>query len=81
MSIRVEVQMDQGSESMRFVATARLDGKRLHEIGKHGGLEAHDEVAKKMAEWLESQGHPVPDHYLSRQFIPKEQWVERAFHS
>ena len=79
MSIRVDVQLDHGSESLRWIATATLDGKRLHEIGKHGGLKERDEVAKKMAEWLEGQGRPVPDHYRLQKFTPQEQWVEQPF--
>ena len=79
MSIRVEVQMDQGSESLRYVATAMLEGKRLHKIGKHGGLEARDEVARAMAEWLKGQGYPMPGHYLSRKFTPQERWAEQSF--
>ena len=34
MSIRIDVQMDHGSASIRYVATASLDGKHLHEVGK-----------------------------------------------
>ena len=64
---------------MRFVATATQDGKRLHEIGKYGGLEVRDEVVREMAEWLEGQGYPVPDHYRLQQFTPKEQWVVQSF--
>ena len=30
MSIRVDVQLDHGSESLRWIATATLDGKHLH---------------------------------------------------
>ena len=71
MSIRIEVQLDQGSESMRFVATATLDGNRLHEVGQFGGLEARDKVVRKMAEWLQGQGYPVPDHYWLQQKFPK----------
>ena len=70
MSIRVDVQMDHESESMRYVATATLDGKRLHEVGEYGGLEACDEVFRKMAAWLKGQGYPVPDHYW-QQIFPK----------
>ena len=79
MSISVDIQMDDGSESMRFIATATLDGKRLHEIGKHGGLKERDEVAKKMAEWLEAHEYPVPDHYRFRQFTQEgqEKWESR----
>ena len=59
MSIRVDVQMDHESESMRYVAAATLDGKRLHEVGEHGGPESRDEVFRKMAAWLKGQEYPV----------------------
>ncbi len=36
MSIRIDVQMDHGSESTRYVATATEDGKHLHEVEKNG---------------------------------------------
>jgi hypothetical protein len=49
MSIRVDVQLDHGSESLRWIATATLDGKRLHEIGKHGGLKECDELLVEVA--------------------------------
>ena len=79
MSIGVEVQMDHKSESVRYVATATLDGKRLHKVGEYGGPEARDKVVRKMAEWLEGQGYPVPDHYWLQQFSPKEQWLQQLF--
>ena len=68
MSIRIDVQMEHASESMRFVATATLDGKRLHEVGKHGGTEACDEVFAQMVEWLKGQGYAAPDHYWQQTF-------------
>ena len=55
MSIRVDVQMDHESESTRYVATATLDGKRLHAVGEYGGAEVRDEVFRKMAAWLKSK--------------------------
>ena len=79
MSIRVEVQLDHESESLRFVARATLEGEPLHEVGKHGGTEVQDELLRKMAEWLEGRGHPVPDHYWLQQFTPKEQWLQQLF--
>ena len=79
MSIRVDVQLDHGSESLRWIATAKLDGKRLHEIGKHGGLKECDELLIEVAAWLKGQGHPVPDHYRLQEFTPQEQWVEQPF--
>ena len=39
MSIRVDIQRDLECESLRFVATATLDGKRLHEVDEYGGPE------------------------------------------
>ena len=71
MSIRIEVQMDHQSKSMRYLATATLHGKRLHQVGEYGGLEARDKVLRKMAEWLEGQQYPVPDHYWLQQIFPK----------
>ena len=68
MSIRVDVQLDHGSESLRYVATATLDGRHLHEVGKHGGTEACGEVFREMAAWLKGQGHQTPDHYWLQQF-------------
>ena len=61
MSIRVDVQLDHGSESLRWIATATLDGKHLHEVGKYGGPEVCDELLIEMAAWLKGQEHPVPD--------------------
>ena len=69
MAIRVCIQMDHESASMRYVATATLDGERLHEVGKYGGLEARDEAFRQMAEWLKGQGYPVPDHYWQETFV------------
>ena len=68
MSIRVYVQLDHTSESMRFVARAEKDGALLHEVGKYGGSEARDEVFRKMTVWLKSHGYPVPDHYWQQTF-------------
>ena len=73
MSIRVDVQLDHGSESLRWIATATLDGKHLHEVGKYGGPEVCDELLIEMAAWLKGQEHPVPDHYR------EQQWVEQSF--
>ena len=36
MRIRVYVQADHKSESLRYVATAMLDGKHLHKVKKYG---------------------------------------------
>ena len=79
MSIRIEVQLDHASESMRYLATATLLGKRLHQVGKYGGLEARDKVVRKMVEWLQGQGYQAPDHYWLQQFSPKEQWLQHKF--
>ena len=70
MSIRVDVQMDHESESMRYVATATLDGKCVHEVREYGGPESSDKVFRTMAAWLKDRGHPVPDHYWL-QIFPK----------
>ena len=79
MSVRIEVQMDHQSESMRYLATATLLGKRLHQVGQFGGPEARDKVVRKMAEWLQAQGYPVPDHYWQQQFSPQEQCLQQLF--
>ena len=63
MSIRIDVQIDHKSASMRYVATAAQDCERLHEVGQYGGSEAQDEVFRKMAAWLKSNGYPAPNHY------------------
>ena len=68
MNIRIDVQMDHGEASMRYIATATLDGKHLYEVGEYGGLEAPGKVFTKVAEWLEGQGYPVPDHYWQQTF-------------
>lgn len=66
-SIRIDIQLDHRSESLRYVATATLGGKR-HEIGKHGGPEVCDELFREMAAWLRGQGHQAPDHYWQQTF-------------
>ena len=68
MSIRIDVQVDHGSESLRYVATATQDGKPLHKIWKYGGPEVHDEVFCELGEWLKGQGHQAPDHYWLQKF-------------
>ena len=68
MSIRIDVQMDHEGESTRYVATATLDGKRLHEVGKHGGPEVRDGLFREITAWLKGQGHQTPDHYWNQQF-------------
>ena len=79
MIIRVEVQLDHESASMRFIARVKQDGVRLHEIGKYGGLAVRDKLLREMAEWLEGRGYPVPDQYWLQQFTPEEQWVQQVF--
>ena len=79
MSIRIEVQLDHQSASMRYLATATLLGKRLHQVGQFGGPEVRHKVVRKMAEWLQGQGYPLPDHYWLQQFSPKEQWRQQKF--
>ena len=68
MSIRIDVQVDHESESLRYVATATLDGKRLHEVGEYGGPEVGDVVFKKMTAWLKVEGYEVPDCYWKQKF-------------
>ena len=76
MSIRIEVQLDHQSASMRYLATATLDGKHLHEVGQFG---VPEDVLRKMTEWLQGQGYPLPDHYWLKTFSPKEQWQQQKF--
>ena len=65
MNIRIDIQMDDESSTMRYIATASLDGKQLHTIGKcDEGIE--HELFRQMVEWLKDQGHPAPDHYWER---------------
>ena len=61
MSIRLDVQLDYGSESTRYVASATLDGEFLHGVGKYGGPEVCGEVFREMAAWLKGQAHQAPD--------------------
>ena len=68
MSIRIDVQLDHRSESMRYIATATQDCKHLHQVGAYGGTEARDEVFRNMTKWLKSHGYPVPDHYWQQTF-------------
>ena len=68
MSIRIDVQIDHGSESLKYVATATLDGKRLHEVGKYGGPEVCDKLFSEIVAWLEGQGHQAPGHYWQQTF-------------
>ena len=70
--IRIYVQPDEQSGSSRYIAKAYLDGKPLHEFGKHGGPEVYDELVKEMVAWLKGQEHQAPDHYLARE------WVEHS---
>ena len=68
MNIRIDIQMDDESSTMRYIATATLDGKRLHTIGKNGdGLD--DELFRQMVKWLKDHGHLAPDHYWVRNHI------------
>ena len=68
MSIRIDIQLDHGSESLRYVATATQDGKPLHDIGKYGSTEVCAEVFRELTAWLKDQGHQAPDHYWLQQF-------------
>ena len=79
MSISIDIQLDDGSESMRFIATAMEDGKPIPHAAKFGGPEVCDELAKKTAEWLEAHKYPVPDHYRFRQVTQEgqEKWESR----
>ena len=72
MNIRIDIQMDHESSSVRYIATATLDRKRLHIIEKLGGLDFADELFRQMVEWLKDQGHPAPNHYWQQQFPSSE---------
>ena len=66
MSVRIQVQQDDASESLRYVATATLEGDRLHEVAVYGGSEAEDEAFRKMSVWLRQNGYPRPDWLLDQ---------------
>ena len=55
--IRIDVLLDDSSESMRYVATAIKGGKTIHTIKVYGLPEA---AYRKMTEWLQTHGYPVP---------------------
>ena len=75
MSVRIEVQTEDRSESWRYIATATWAGKRLLQIRRYGGPEITGELLRKMAKRLEALGYPVPDHYWARDLSSgKEQW-------
>ncbi len=75
MSVRVRVQQDDASESLRYVATATLEGHRLPEVGVYGGSEAENEAFRKMSAWLRQNGYPRPDGYWIRVFPQgTEEW-------
>ena len=61
MSIRVEVRLDQESQSLRWVATATEQGRLLDEVAvyKDTGADAFKEIASR----LRKQGYPEPDGY------------------
>lgn len=65
--IRIEIVMDKESESMRFIATAIKSGGTIHTIKKYG----HDgagEAYREVAQWLELNGHPVPEYYWLQKY-------------
>ncbi len=68
MSIRVDIQMDQGSESLGYLATATVEGNRLHEVAVYGGPEARDEAFREMVAWLKKRRYREPDHYWVKVF-------------
>ena len=45
MNIRIDIRLDHESESTRWIETARLAGKRLHEIDEYGA------ARKPVARW------------------------------
>lgn len=67
-AVRIYIQMDHASESMRYVARAMLREKCLHETGKYGDVKARDEVFRMMVQWLEGHGYTAPDHYWQQTF-------------
>lgn len=78
MSIRVEVRLDQESESSRYIATATMNGNRLYEVGANTGN--RDEVFRKLAGWLKRQGYYEPDHYWAQAFREgTARWVRQEY--
>lgn len=67
--IRINIFMDQESESMRYVAQAERDGRELHRISRYGGDEAVEDVFQAMLEWLNARGCDLPDHYWMKQYL------------
>ena len=68
---------------MRYVATAKLGGNRLHEVKKYVGPdsihEARNKALRKMSESLAGQGYRVPYYYWLQEFSPEEKWRRQPF--
>ena len=66
MGIRVEVRLDQESQSPRWVATATEEGRFLDEVAVYedSGAAAFKEIAGR----LRKLGYSEPDGYLLRVF-------------
>ena len=66
MSIRVEVRLDQESQSLRWVARATHGERFLDEVAVYGGSGA--DAFKELASRLRKLGYPEPDGYHLRVF-------------
>ena len=74
--VQVYIQMDHKSGSMRFIARAMSDGRRLphDDIGKYGGPPDQsidkicDELFERTVGWLKDHGYNTPEHYWKQRF-------------
>ena len=81
-SMRIETQSDDASGSMRFVARALEDGRRICEVGEYGGpptpIESiQGKLAAKVAAWVLAEQGVVVDHYWVRRFQGSEPTWDR----
>ena len=66
--MNIYIEMDQKSESMRYVASAITRGVKIHEIGKYGESDVEPELYQEMADWLRVRGYNPPGHYWVKNF-------------
>lgn len=66
--IRINISMDQVSESMQYVAQAERDGREMHSISRYGGSEVVEDLFQAMIKWLSARGGDLPDHYWMKQY-------------
>lgn len=80
MSFRIELQLDQNSESTKWIVTIRQDGKSLKRVERYGGPEICDALVRSAVEWLgRVHGYPAA-HYWTRAFpdsSPEGVWEKR----